>query len=110
MSKATAAAAPATQGTEAKSDGTPETPVTGKEKRKRTPGIKYTTQIPTKRVEDPNSLMDQYIKPVKGGFKFPGMIFENSLAGLIVKIPSKQAYLVQPTLREIINALESLKE
>lgn len=83
------------------------TPANGepKPKKKRTPGIKYKTRITTVPVGPTDNPLDQPAIPIRGGFKFPGLIFENTLAGCIVKIPAKAAYMVNPTIRELFTVL-----
>jgi hypothetical protein len=97
---------PNTVGSQPKSTDT--TAVETKIRKKRTPGVKYKTQIPTASPKESNNPLDQPAIPHRGGFKFPGVKIETTLAGCIVKIPAKGAYAVRPTIREVFMILQGL--
>lgn len=89
--------------------GTPNTAAPKKARRK---GVKYTNIVEStyKPPEDgkPQNPLDMKCKTVKGGLKFPGVVFENTIFGAIVKIPGKAVAIKEPTVRQLIEVLEDL--
>ena len=81
-------------------------------KKKRTPGVKYTKIIPSEYQQQngkpPSNPLDQLAKAVKGGLKFPGVIFENTIMGVCVKIPGRGAAIQAPTIRQLVKVLDEL--
>jgi hypothetical protein len=103
------ATAPATEVPVTPADATQNT---AKPRKKRTPGVKYTNIINSKYApkngEKPANPLDQLAETSKGGLKFPGVTFEKTIFGTIVKIPARQTALKDPTVRQIVEVLEDL--
>jgi hypothetical protein len=81
-------------------------------RKQRTPGIKYTKIINSKYVEHngdvPTNPLDQLAETAKGGLKFPGVVFEKTIFGTIVKIPGRQTAIKNPTVRQVFEVLDEI--
>ena len=101
----TQAPAPAPQGT------APQTNEAAP-KKSRKKGIKYVkleeSAYKPENGKAPANPLDGLAVAVKGGLRFPGVVFENELLGLVVKIPDKAAFIPSPTVRQLFNAIDKL--
>lgn len=81
-------------------------------KKKRKPGVKYTKIMPSEYAlvegKQPTNPLDQLAEAVKGGLKFPGVIFEKTIMGVCVKIPARAAAIQAPTIRQLVKVLDEL--
>ena len=81
-------------------------------KKTRNKGVKYTTIVDSsyKTVDGapPTNPLDQEIVTHRGGLEFPGVIFETTLLGSLVKIPAKCTAIKAPTLRQLVAELDKL--
>ena len=80
-------------------------------KKTRKKGVKYTkladSAYKTVDGKPPENPLDGLAIAVRGGLKFPGILFENSLLGLVVKIPALEKFIPAPTVRQLFEALDS---
>jgi hypothetical protein len=88
------------------------TPNEAAPKKHRNKGVKYTTIVESefKPPEDgkPQNPLDAPLVTTKGGCRFPGVIFESSMWGTIVKIPAKAVAIKSPTMRQLVKVLQDL--
>lgn len=83
-------------------------------KKTRKRGVKYTTLIESDfnkaKFEETKNPLDNVIQTVKGGLKFPGVVFETTILGSVVKIPARATAIKAPTLRQLVKVLDELYE
>lgn len=81
-------------------------------KKPRKKPINYTRTIesaydPTKALTNQNPA-DRVVIPNRGAFKFDGLLIDTSPLGTLVRIPEQATQIKNPTLRQIVEILDSI--
>lgn len=112
MAKASAPATTSTTPATTPGVDTTQTPNTAAPKKQRAKSIKYEKVVESeyKPTDNPEAMhpLDKPAITSRGGLKFPGVEFESSLLGILVKIPARSTIIKNPTVRQLIKALDEL--
>jgi len=88
------------------------TPNTAKPRKARSPSIKYSKVVESayKPTENPEAMhpLDKPAVTSRGGLKFPGVEFESTVFGVLVRIPAKSTIVKNPTIRQLLEVLDEL--